>query len=382
MQIPFHRPYITDSEIEAVTKCLKNGWLTMGKKTVEFENKLGEYLGTRESVAVNSCTAALHLALRCIGLKPGDEVIVPTMTHSSTAEVVGYFGSKPVMVDIEKETHLIDVSDIEKKITKKTKAIIPVHYAGQPADMDEIMTLAEKNNLYVIEDAAHALPAKYKNRFIGTVGDITCFSFYATKTLTTGEGGLATTKNREWADLMRLLRLHGVSKDAWGREKTTNSWEYDVVGVGYKYNTTDINTVIGIEQLKKIDFMNNERHKIASMYNNALKRNDAVFLYKVKDDRETSWHLYPLKLNLERLSIDRNDFINELKARKIATSVHFIPMNRFTYYKNLGYSAGETPNSEWVFERTLSLPIFPGMTDKEINYVIENVLDLLDKYNR
>ena len=382
MNIPFHKPFISEEEINEVVDSLKNGWITMGKKTIEFENRFKDYIGSKNAVAVNSGTAALHLALRVIGLKEGDEVIIPSTTFVATAEVVNYFNARPIMVDIEPNTHLIDVNKIEEKITDKTKAIIPVHFSGQPADMDEILEIAKKYNLYVIEDAAHALPAWYKGKKIGTIGDITAFSFYATKTLATGEGGMATTENDEWADRMRVLRLHGISKDAWKRYSKEGSWEYDVIENGYKYNTTDINSALGLAQLKKLEWMWQERVKIAEKYNEAFKDYEELILYRVKNDRVSSWHLYPLKLNLEALKINRNQFIEELKKRGIGTSVHFIPLYRFSYYKkHFDYKPEDFPNSEWVFERIISLPIFPGMKDKEIEYVVENILDLV-KNNR
>lgn len=382
MEIPFHRPYITKDEISEVEECLQNGWITMGKKTVEFEKKFGDYIGTKNSIAVNSCTAALHLALRVIGLREGDEVIVPSTTFVATAEVVNYFKAKPVLVDIDPETHLIDVSKIEEKITKNTKAIIPVHFSGQPADMDEILEIAKKYNLYVIEDAAHALPAWYKRKKIGTIGDLTCFSFYATKTLATGEGGMVTTENDEWADRIRILRLHGISKDAWKRYSKEGTWEYDVLENGYKYNMTDINAALGLAQLRKLEWMWEKRKEIAERYNEAFKDLEEVILYKVKEDRETSWHLYPLKLHLEALKISRNEFIEKLKERGIGTSVHFIPLYRFSYYRRFGYKVEDFLNSEWVFERVVSLPIFPGMTEEEVNYVIENVVEILRNAKR
>ncbi|WP_457641496.1 DegT/DnrJ/EryC1/StrS family aminotransferase [Persephonella sp.] len=382
-EIPFHRPYITDEEINGVIDCLKNGWLTMGKKTIEFENRFSEYIGSKHSIAVNSCTAGLHLALKVIGLKENDEVIIPSTTFVATAEVVNYFGAKPVLVDIEKDTHLIDVNEVEKHITPKTKAIIPVHFSGQPADMDEILDIARKYNLYVIEDAAHALPAWYKGKKIGTIGDITAFSFYATKTLATGEGGMATTEDDEWAERMRVLRLHGISKDAWKRYSKEGSWEYDVIENGYKYNTTDINSALGLAQLNKVEWMWQERTKIAKKYNETFKEYEELILYKIKPDRVSSWHLYPLKLNLESLKIERDQFIEELKDRGIGTSVHFIPIYRFSYYKKyFDYRLKDFPSSEWIFERVVSLPIFPGMNDEEIHYVIENIIDITKKHKR
>ncbi len=379
--IPFHKPYITEDEIAAVSEVLRNGWLTMGKKTLEFEDRFREYLSVGHAVAVNSATAALHLSLRLIGLKEGDEVIVPADTFVATAEVVRYFRAVPVMVDIERDTHLIDASLIEEKITKRTRAIIPVHYAGQPCDMDAVMDIARRHNLIIIEDAAHSLPAWYREKKIGTIGDITCFSFYATKTLATGEGGMIVTGNAEWAQKASILRLHGIGRDAWKRYSSEGTWMYDVEDIGYKYNTTDICSAIGIEQLKKLEWMWRERSDIARKYSLAFLDAEELIPYTVKSDRVCGWHLYPLKLNIEALSINRSSFIEELKKRGIGTSVHFIPLYRFTYYKNMGYGAAEFPESEWVFDREISLPIFPGMKD-ETDQVIGNVLDIARKYRR
>ena len=376
MFIPYHRPYMTDDEVNAVAETIRNGWLTMGQKTVDFERSFAEKLGAQHAVAVNSCTAALHLALCAIGLKPGDEVIVPCMTFTATAEVVRYFDARVVMVDIEKGTHCIDASKIEAAITPKTKAIIPVHYAGQPCDMDEIMSIARRHGISVIEDAAHCFPTSYKGRPIGTIGDITCFSFYVTKTIAAGEGGMAVTANAEWADRMRVLRLHGISKDAWKRYSKEGSWEYDVIDAGFKYNTTDINSAIALEQLKKADFLDEKRAVIAARYDQAFAGNKHIIPYEIKPDRQSSHHLYPLRINLDSLSIGRDEFICALAERGVKTSVHYIPLYRFSYYKNLGYDAKDYPASEWVFSRSLSLPLFPGMTDEEVSFVAENVVDI------
>jgi len=381
MNIPFHKPYITDEEINEVIDSLKNGWLTMGNKTVKFEKVFQKYIGSKYSIAVNSCTAALHIALRVIGLKEGDEVLLPAMTFVATAEVVTYFKAIPVYVDVEKETHLMSINDLERKITSKSKVIIPVHYAGQPADMDEIKEIAQKHGLFVIEDAAHSLPAWYKNKKIGTIGDITAFSFYVTKPLSTGEGGMITTDNEQWAEEMKLLRLHGMSRDAWKRY-SGGSWRYDVVVNGYKYNTTDINAALGIAQLKKLEYMWRKREYIANRYNEAFSDYEELITYTVKKDRTTSWHLYPIKLNLEALKISRDEFIERLRERGIHTSVHFIPLYKFKFYKRYRRDNENFPNSEWIFKRVLSLPIYPSMTEEEIDYVIDNVIDLVKKFRR
>jgi len=377
MQVPFHRPFISKDDIDGVVESLREGWITMGEKTIQFEKKFADYIGSSHAVAVNSATAALHLALKAVGLKEGDEVIIPAMTFVASAEVVRYFGARPVFVDIDKGTHLMQVEKIEEKITEKTRVIMPVHYAGQPCDMDGIVQIAEKYDLFVIEDAAHSLPAWYKEKKIGTMGDITCFSFYATKTLTTGEGGMVVTNNGEWADRIRVLRLHGISKDAWKRYSSAGSWKYDVLETGYKYNTTDICAALGLTQLKKLESMWHAREEIANRYNGSFRENPGLIVYEVKSDRRSSWHLYPLKLDPSVLRIGRDDFIETMKKRGIGTSVHFIPLYLFTCYRDMGYISKDYPNTDWVFDRIVSLPIFPGMKKEEVDYVIDNTLDII-----
>jgi len=382
MKIPFHKAELSSEEIDAASEVIRSGWLTMGEKTFEFERNFSNYTGSSNSIAVNSCTAALHLALKAAGVESGDEVIIPAMTFIATWEIITYLGAVPVLCDVLKESYLIDPVEIEKKITSRTKAIIPVHYGGESCDMDAIMDIACKHKLTVIEDAAHALPTRYKGKMIGTIGDITCFSFYATKTLTTGEGGMITTVNGEWADRMRRLRLHGITKDAWNRYSDKGSWEYDVSEAGYKYNITDIASAIGVEQLKKSDELNLARRAIAFKYNNAFSKTGLLDLWQVRDGDECAWHLYPVKLKLDKLKIDRNEFIIELKNRNIGTSVHYIPMYRFSVFKNSGYTENDFPGCEDIFSREVSLPIYPGMSDAEIEYVIENVLEVLEKNRR
>lgn len=383
MEIPFHKPYITDDEIDEVVDSLRSGWLTMGPKTHRFEKEFAGYIGSRHAIAVNSCTAALHLALKAINLKPGDEVIIPTMTFTATGEVICYFNAKPIIVDVEKETHNLEITKIEEAITTNTRAIIPVHYAGQPCDMNEIMEIAKKYNLHVIEDAAHAFPSKYKGHIIGTIGDITCFSFYATKTLTTGEGGMVTTENDEWAEKMKMLRLHGISQDAWKRHSDEGSWYYEVIEAGYKYNMTDIQAGLGLAQLKKLEWMWKRRKEIAEKYTEAFKSLEEIITPFVKPDRVSAWHLYVIKLNLEALKIDRAGFIEELKDRGIGTSVHFIPLHRHPFYRDtFDYRAEDFPNAEWVYERIISLPIYPGMTNKQVNRVIESVIEVIKENKR
>ncbi len=383
MRIPFHKPYITDEELSEVLDTLKSGWLTMGPKTLKFEEEFKTYVGSKYAIAVNSCTAALHLALRAANLRENEEVIIPTMTFTATAQVVCYFGAKPVLVDIDRETCNIDLAEIEKAITPRTRFIIPVHFGGQPCDMDEIIYMARSKGLIVIEDAAHALPAIYRGRKIGTIGDITCFSFYSTKTLTTGDGGMITTEKREWAEKIRILRLHGISKDAWKRYSDEGSWYYEVTDLGYKYNMTDIQAALGIAQLKKVDYMWERRKEIARKYTDAFRNSKFIIPPLEKPDRVSAWHLYVIKLNLEAITIDRSRFIEELKRMGVGTSVHFIPLHRHPFYKNtFGYSLDDFPSAEWVYERCVSLPIYPQMSDWEIEFVIESVCNVCKRFER
>ena len=370
LKIPFNKTHMSSLEIKAVVEALKSGWLTMGPKTIEFESKFQNFIGTKNAVSMNSATAALHLALKAINLKRNDEVIIPTTTFVSTAEVVTYFDAIPVLCDVEESTHNIDVTKIKNLITSKTKAIIPVHFAGQPCDMDEIYSIAEKYNLKVIEDAAHAIPSKYKDMSIGSLpkSDITCFSFYATKTLSTGEGGMATTNNDDYAKSMKINRLHGISRDAWDRYTLKGSWFYEVVDNGNKYNTTDINSAIGIVQLKKQIELLNKRKRISKLYNDGFADNSNITLPYIKNDRETSWHLYVIKIE------KRDDIIEKLKEFGIGCSVHFIPVHKHPYYKEKYNLINEDyPVANKIFEKSLSLPIFPDMTDREIKYVINEV---------
>jgi perosamine synthetase len=382
MQVPFHRPSLGDDEIRAVADVLKAGWLTAGKKTAEFETAFADFVSSPHAVAVNSATSALHLALIAAGVSEGDEVLVPAMTFASTAGVVRYLGARPVLVDIERDTHLMDAGKIEERITERTRAIIPVHYGGQPCDMDAICGIARSRGLHVVEDAAHSLPARYRGRPIGSVGDFTCFSFYATKTITTGEGGMICTVDGKRAARMRRLRTHGIDRDAWSRLESSRFWQYDVAELGYKYNTTDIAAAMGIEQLKRAESMREARRRIAGRYDAAFRGVPGLDLYVVRPDRESAWHLYPLRIDPEGLSIGRDRFIEELERRGVGVSVHFIPIYEFTYYKGLGYDGAGCDGCRWVFERTLSLPIYPSMGDGEIDHVAESVLGIVKRYGK
>jgi dTDP-4-amino-4,6-dideoxygalactose transaminase len=381
--LPFHKPEITDDDVQSVVETLRSGWLTTGPKVKRFEEDFARYVGCKHAVAVNSGTAALHLALDAIGIKEGDEVILPTMTFAATAEVVIYFKAQPVFVDCESDTLNLDPQQIERAITPRTRAIIPVHMGGQPCDMKPILELARHYNLKVIEDAAHALPAAYHGRKVGTIGDITCFSFYATKTITTGEGGMATTENPEWAKRMRMMSLHGISLDAWDRYTDKGSWYYEIIHPGYKYNLTDIAGALGIEQLKRCDQFWEARRRIASHYHEAFADLPEIQVPACLPDTQHAWHLYVIQLNMERLRINRQDFIKALKSQNIGTSVHFIPLHLHPFYREtFGYRPADFPQASAVFERIISLPIYPKMTEADVRDVIVAVRKLVQEYRR
>jgi dTDP-4-amino-4,6-dideoxygalactose transaminase len=381
--IPFHKPAIGEDEIRSVVETLRSGWLTTGSKVKRLEEDFARYIGAKHAVAVNSGTAALHLALDAVGIKEGDEVIVPTMTFTATAEVVLYFKAKPVLIDCQPDTFNLDPTKIEAAITAKTKAIIPVHMAGQPCDLHEILSIAKKHDLRVIEDAAHALPAGYHGHTIGTIGDITCFSFYATKTITTGEGGMAATDNSEWAKRMRMMSLHGISHDAWKRYTKEGSWYYEVLYPGFKYNLTDIAAAIGIEQLKRCGEFWQARQNIARIYEKAFAELEEVQVPVCRKDIQHAWHLFVIQLNLERLKINRAQFIEALQEKQIGTSVHFIPLHLHPYYRDkFGYKPEDFPNATTAFERIVSLPIYPAMTEAEVGKVAQAVRNIAQQYRR
>lgn len=379
----FHKPFISEDEVNEIVDTVRSGWLSMGPKTIRFEQEFNSYIGAGRSVAVNSWTAAGHLALEAFGIERNDEVIVPTMTFPATAEIVCYFGAKPVIVDIDEDTLNISINEIEKAITSRTKAIIPVHYGGQPCDMDEIQALANKYNLRVLEDAAHSLPAYYKGKKIGTISEVTCFSFYATKTLSTGEGGMICTNNPEIAERTAIMRLHGINRDAWKRYSESGSWYYEVVAPGYKYNFTDLQASLGLPQLKKVDIMWEWRKKIAAKYTEAFKTFDLIQLHTIKEDRDSSWHLYPIRLNLEMITKNRAQIIDELKKYNVGTGVHFLPVHQHLYYqKTFNLKDKDFPVASSVFPRLMSLPIYPGMTDESVEKVINVLTDTLNKYRK
>jgi len=381
--LPFHLPSIGEDEIAEVVDTLKSGWITTGEKTHRFETEFARYTGTRYAVALNSCTAAMHLALVAAGIKEGDEVITTPYTFAATAAVAIWLKARPVFVDIDRHTFNIDCEGIQNAITKKTRAIIPVHIGGHPCDMDKIMQLSRKNSLTVIEDAAHALASKYKGKPIGSIGDMTAFSFYATKNITTGEGGMLTTDNSGFSDRVRRLSLHGLSKDAWKRYGATGSWYYEVEEPGFKDNMSDIMASLGIHQLKRLDEFQAIRQKYADIYNRDFRGLDAIGIPYVKREVEHNRHLYIIQLKLERLSIDRAEFIEALRQMNIGASVHFIPLHMHPYYaRTFGYKPEDFPNAKYVYERAISLPLYPAMTEDDVADVVKSVKYIADKYAR
>ncbi len=372
---------IGEEEINEVVNTLKSDWITTGPKTFKFEEMFSESVNSKYAIAVNSCTAALHLSLAACGIEDRDEVITTPLTFAATSEVIIHQNAKPIFVDIEKETFNIDPAKIEEKITKKTKAIIPVHYGGHACAMDEIITIANDYDLMVIEDAAHAIGTKYKDKNIGNIGDMTCFSFYATKNLTTAEGGMITTNDEELAEKARILSLHGISKDAWNRYSSEGSWYYEILFPGFKYNMSDLQASIGIHQLDKLDHMQKRREEIANIYNNSFKDIPQIFIPTVKSYTTHAWHLYPLLINTDLLKINRNEFIEALKAENIGTSVHFIPLHLHPYYKErYGFKRGDFPNAEDIFDHEISLPLYPRMTDEDVFDVVYAVRQLINHY--
>ncbi len=381
--IPFYRTPISRKQIAAVVRTLKSGWLTTGAVCHELERRLAEYLGVKHAVGVNSCTAGLHLALLATGTGEGDEVITTPFTFIASVETIVHAGATPVFADIDFNTFNIDPGEIEKKITKKTRAIMPVHVAGLPCEMDSIRELANKHNLVIIHDAAHAIGSEYKGTKIGAIPDISSFSFYATKNITTGEGGLITTDRDEWADELRVLRLHGMDKHAWKRYQNSGSWYYEVKRLGYKYNLADLNASIGLAQLDVFDKLQDARRRAAQWYDTALSRIDEVLLPPRHEHSIHAWHLYMIRLRNESLSISRNEIIEQLRDAGVGTSVHFIPAFKHPYYRdNFDLDESEYPEANRLYECILTLPFFPGIKKWETTEVVERLGKIISKHKR
>jgi dTDP-4-amino-4,6-dideoxygalactose transaminase len=370
--LPYCLPLIGEDEIQEVVDSLRSGWVTTGPKVKRFEQDFAAYVGAKHAIAVNSCTAALHLSLAACGIGPGDEVVVPTLTFCATANVVVHLGARPVLVDVD-ANGLMSVDSLSKAITSRTRAIVPVHFAGQACDLDSILQIASRGNIAVIEDAAHAVGARYQDQRIGTRGRTTAFSFYATKNMTTGEGGMVTTGDDALAALIRRLALHGMSRDAWRRYTEAGSWYYEVLEPGYKDNMTDIQAALGIHQLRKLESFIERRRMIAAVYDQAFAAIDALELPVELPGRRHVYHVYPIRL-IPGMGVDRFTFIDELKQANIGTSVHFIPLHRHPYYRDaLGCRNESFPMAEKLYEGYVSLPLYPRMTAGDVDDVIQAV---------
>jgi perosamine synthetase len=382
--IPFHRPSVGTEELAAIQQVLESKWLTTGPASRRFERVFAEYIGVKHALAVNSGTAALQLAVSVIGLQPGDEVLLPSFTFTATAEVLTYFGARPVLCDSVVGGFNIDSLDAARRITPRTKAIIPVHIAGEPCDLDAIHALAAGNGLQVIEDAAHTMPATFRGRRIGTCSPLAAFSFYATKNITTGEGGMVVTDSDSYAEKARCLRLHGINGEAWKRYTREGTWYYEVVNAGFKLNMPDILGALGCAQLSKSDRFFQRRREIAERYCERFARIEELELPPLAGPGcEHSWHLFILRLRPNTLSIGRNEFIQELKNRGIGAAVHFIPLHLHPYYaQTYGYKPGDFPNAEDAYSRCLSLPIYPDLSDGDVERVIETIEEMVMSYKR
>ncbi len=381
--VPFCRPDITEAEIAAVTETLRSGWITTGPQVKRFEEAFAAATGAPWAVAVSSCTAALHVSLAAAGCGPGDEVITTVNTFTATAASILQTGARPVLVDIEEDTFNMDPECVERACSSRTRAILPVHLAGHPCEMDPILAAARARRALVIEDAAHALPAFYRGARVGVISNLTCFSFYATKNLTTGEGGMITGLDPSLRDRAALLGYHGMSRDGWRRYLDRGSWYYEIVDHGFKYNLTDMAAAMGLRQLERLPAMQRRREQVVAVYDRAFADLEALALPKARPHVGHAWHLYVIRLREGALRIDRDGFIRALAERGIGTSVHFIPLYRHPFYRRtLGVDAASFPVAERIFAAAVSLPLFSAMTDAEVSAVVESVRDVVKENRR
>jgi dTDP-4-amino-4,6-dideoxygalactose transaminase len=377
-RVPFHRPSIGEEEIEEVVATLRSGWLTTGPRTAEFEREFRGRMGVPHALAVNSCTAGLHLAQAALHIGAGAEVITSPLTFCATVNTILHTGATPVLADVGKDGNL-DPASVEERLSPRTRAIIPVHMAGLPCEMNSLWSLAGRHGLYVIEDCAHAVGARYRgwpvgagNPETGGISEAAVFSFYATKNMTTGEGGMVTTFDDSLAESMRVLCLHGISRDAWNRYSDEGNWYYQVLASGFKYNLSDIQSAIGIHQLRKLEHFLEVRSHYAQLYNEVLGDTEEFELPPSKADCRHAWHLYPLRLNLDKLSIGRDEFIARLRAAGIGTSVHFIPIPLHPFFAGLAERPeNQCPAALALYGRLVSLPLYPAMTESQVEYVAE-----------
>lgn len=379
--IPYGKQSINRKDISAVKKALKDNFITSGPTLNTFEREIAQYVNAKYAVAVSSGTAALHMAAFAADIKAGDEVLVPAMTFAASANCVLYQGGTPVFVDTD-ETINIDINDLKKKITPKTKAIIPVDFTGQSVDIDKIMAIAKKHNLIVIEDAAHALGSEYKGRKVGSDADMTMFSFHPVKPITTGEGGVIVTNNKEFYERMLMFRTHGITKDQTKIKESHGPWFYEQHYLGYNYRLTDIQAALGLSQLKRLDKFINKRRKIKDIYNSAFKDFDLLKTPNEPDFSNSGWHLYIIRLNLDKLTVSKKVIYEALLSANIGVMVHYIPVYFHPYYQNLGYKKGLCPVTEKTYDEMLSLPIFPTLKKSEVMSVIKIVFNVLNKFSK
>jgi dTDP-4-amino-4,6-dideoxygalactose transaminase len=380
--LPFALPDLDDEELREIAEVLRSGWITTGAKTKQLEAEFAAAVGAKHAIAVNSCTAAMHLALEAAGVGPGDRVATTPYTFAATAEVIRYFQAHPVFVDVDPATLNMDPAALARALAAGgAKAVIPVHLGGEPCDLDAIHAAARAHGAVVIEDAAHALPTRLAGRMIGALSDFTCFSFYATKSLTTGEGGMICTDDERLADRCRIMSLHGISRDAWKRYTAEGSWYYEIIAPGYKYNMTDVAAAMGLAQLRKLDRMWRRRVEIALRYDEAFGQLGELQVPARSSTNQHAWHLYMLRLRLERLRVDRAKLIEELRRRHIGTSVHFIPLHLHPYYRETyGYKPEDFPVAAAEYLREISLPIYSKMSDGDVTDVIEAVREVVSEH--
>jgi len=379
--LPYGHHYIDEEDINAVINVLKGDWITQGPKVAEFERKIADFVDAKYAVAVNSGTSALHAACFAAGIDKDDEVITTPITFVASANCILYMGGTPVFSDIELNAYNIDPEDVEKKITKKTKAIIPVDFAGHPVDLDEINKIAKKHNLIVIEDAAHALGATYKRREIGSISDITVFSFHPVKHITTGEGGMVVTNNKGFYDKLRLFVTHGITKERNRLINYEGPWYYEMQELGYNCRLTDFQCALGISQLNKLEKFIKRRREIAAYYNEELKNIEEIILPDEDKNVKSVWHIYVIRLKLDKLRGSRGEIFEALRAENIGVQVHYIPVYWQPYYQKLGYKKGLCPNAEKYYKEEITLPIFPAMSDRDVEDVIKAVKIVINYYS-
>ena len=376
--IMFGLPHIEEDEIQEVVKTLRSGWLGTGPKTAEFEQQIAQFVGAKHGLALNSCTAGLHLSLLACGIGPGDEVITTPLTFSATVNSIIHSGATPIFVDVDLDTANIDPGKIESVITPRTRAIMPVHMYGRPCEMDEIHDIAKRHNLFVIEDAAHALGAEYKGRKIGSLSDLTCFSFYVTKNITTGEGGMITTNNTPFAKKIKVSALHGLSKNAWQRYSNRGYDHYEVLLPGFKYNMTDMEASLGLHQMRRIEQNDRRRQEIWDLYNESFKDLPVTTPAPIPSDIKHARHLYTILVDEERSGLDRDAFRQALHERGIGTGVHFLPVHSHKFYaEKFGLAPGDFPNTEYIGTRTVSIPLSTKLTDGEVSRIVLAVRDTI-----